>query len=140
MLHPKVSVYTDDRTLEELILARINDLVKQLNPNNKVSKQTDQKAKLTPRFLKDNGLISVQRPFLVNCFPQIGIEDPFPNDDLTVIGSVDDDDCKIAQKHTDLIYDAGRYQDEFSPLCIYIPRKELMLKMMRACIDVKLES
>jgi len=38
---------------------------------------------------------------------------------------------------TELIYDKSRYKDKLHvPNVIYIGRKEIMLKMMRACIGI----
>lgn len=81
----------------------------------------------------------------VNTFVQLGWSDPFPK-------MKDDKDAqknyrKKAQKlnskkftktsfFTDghLIYNSRRNKEEDSPLCVYIPSKDLMFKMMRACI------
>ncbi len=38
--------------------------------------------------------------------------------------------------YTDLVYSDSRYIPNFSPYCIYIPKKEIMAKLMRACIAV----
>lgn len=37
----------------------------------------------------------------------------------------------------DLLYPENRYIEDQVPLHIYIPRKEIMFKLMRACIDVE---
>jgi hypothetical protein len=34
----------------------------------------------------------------------------------------------------DLIYDVDRYIEDTSPMCVYIPCRELLFKMMRACL------
>ena len=34
----------------------------------------------------------------------------------------------------DLIYHIDRYWKDTSPMCVYIPSKEVIFKMMRACI------
>ena len=73
----------------------------------------------------------------MNSFLQMGFEDPFPNEDLTIIGSYDDDSYKIPTHAGDLVYSECRYIKGNSPLCVYIPRKELMFKLMRACVEVK---
>jgi len=41
--------------------------------------------------------------------------------------------CRIE----DRVYPDSRYTEGNSPYCIYIPVKEVMLKLMRACIKVK---
>ena len=65
--------------------------------------------------------------------------DPFPHDDLNIIGSVDDtpDDLKLPSTIYDRVYPDTRYTPGNSPYCIYIPCKEVMLKLMRACIKIK---
>ena len=39
-------------------------------------------------------------------------------------------------KPEDLVYFRSRYIEGFSPYCVYIPKKEIMLKLMRACVSV----
>ena len=38
---------------------------------------------------------------------------------------------------SNLTYSLDRYQEEFSPMCLYIPNTPLMFKMMKACIGVE---
>jgi len=40
-------------------------------------------------------------------------------------------------KIEDRVYPNSRYVKGNSPYCIYIPCKEVMLKLMRACVQVK---
>lgn len=77
--------------------------------------------------------------FLINRFYTVGFADPYPDDDKFIIGSIDDapDDIKPPSKIEDLVYPRSRYCPHHSPHCIYIPNKEIMLKLMRACIKVK---
>lgn len=45
----------------------------------------------------------------------------------------------LLEVHTNpdkLIYSESRYEPHRFPYCIYIPNKETMLKLMRACINV----
>ena len=75
--------------------------------------------------------------FNINSFTQIGLEDPFPDDDKFIKGSLDDVDPKVyfmPQVPTDLVYQKQRFTAT-SPTCVYIPRKEIMLKLMRAAIE-----
>ena len=64
--------------------------------------------------------------------------DPFPDDDAFKLGSKNDepDDLKIPTNVEDKVYPKSRYISQNSPNCIYIPSKEIMLKLMRACIKV----
>ena len=43
----------------------------------------------------------------------------------------------IPSQTMDLVYLKSRYYEKSSPLCIYIPKKEVMLKIMRASIGAK---
>ena len=55
------------------------------------------------------------------------------------MGSLNDLDLQIfgkAESPNDLIYPDCRYIEGNSPKTIYIPRPEIMFKIMRACIDV----
>jgi hypothetical protein len=55
-----------------------------------------------------------------------------------VTGSIEDGHNLVIPSETmDLVYLESRYFPESSPLCIYIPKKEVMLKIMRACIGAK---
>ena len=38
------------------------------------------------------------------------------------------------EEYSNLIYDVDRYLEEMSPMCVYIPSRELIFKMMRACV------
>ena len=43
----------------------------------------------------------------------------------------------MPDKIDDMVYGPTRYIKGFSPYCIYIPTKEIMVKIMRACVGVK---
>ena len=46
-------------------------------------------------------------------------------------------DFKIPEKVTDMVYSESRMKDpECSPLCVYIPNRQIMFKLIRACIGV----
>lgn len=76
--------------------------------------------------------------YLINSFQTIGWPDPFQDDFKCVKGSLEDGiNLKIPTDTMDLVYDENRYFEESSPNFIYIPRKEVMLKIMRACIGLK---
>ena len=80
-------------------------------------------------------LIDEYKPHLINSFQTIGWPDPFPNDCKNVTGSMEDGSNLVIPSQTmDLVYLKSRYYEESSPLCIYIPKKEVMLKIMRASI------
>ena len=77
------------------------------------------------------------KPFLINGFKVLGWNDPFPDDDKFLKGSIDDEVFQIALTIDHLVYPEQRYKEGESPKPIYIPKKEIMLKMMRACVNVK---
>ena len=43
----------------------------------------------------------------------------------------------MPEKAEDLVYPESRLIKEYSPFAIYIPKKEIMLKLMRSTIMVK---
>ena len=79
------------------------------------------------------------KPFFINGFQTVGWSDPYPDDDTFIQGSCDDgDNLHLPEKVDDWVYPEGKLSDkDFAPYQIYIPKKEIMLKMMRACIGVK---
>ena len=79
------------------------------------------------------------RNCFINRFWTIGFADPFPHDDENIIGSVDDipDDLSTPCRVEDHVYPNSRYTEGNSPYCIYLPCREVLLKLMRACIKVK---
>jgi hypothetical protein len=55
-----------------------------------------------------------------------------------VKGSIEDGhNLRVPTGTYDLVYQESRYYKDDSPICIYIPKKEVMLKIMRACIGVQ---
>ena len=68
------------------------------------------------------------------------MHDPFMDDHKTVNGSLDDQDpnlnIALHEKFDSLAYHQNRFTAGQSPICLFIPRKEIMLKLMRACIYV----
>ena len=62
----------------------------------------------------------------IKSFEVVGLSDPFGEAKEFPFKKVSDD-----------VYNAKRYCKCHSPMSIYIPSNEMMLKMMRACIGVK---
>ena len=70
--------------------------------------------------------------YLINDWVEIGIMDPFPNErseDQAVMSSPE----KVSQD----VYHTSRYVESQSPNVNFIPRQEIMWKLMRSCIGVK---
>ena len=100
-----------------LILYLLNDLTKTIkfNQGQTVSPETLEKSKLETKFLlkyklSDSG--QSLEPFMINSFLQIGIEDPFPDDDKMYEGSLDDVDpdvYRIPDSCHQPVYGVSRY-------------------------------
>ena len=70
------------------------------------------------------------RQYIINSFHQLGWPDPYPKENSyksSASQPVDGDD---------LVYDPIRFREGTPPFVVYIPRAEMLFKMMRACIDV----
>ena len=84
------------------------------------------------------GLVDEYKGYLINSFQTIGWPDPFPDDCKCVKGSVQDGfNLNMPTDVMDLVYEESRYNEKYSPNFIYIPKKEVMLKIMRACVGVR---
>jgi len=128
-------------------MARIKRFAKTLEAGKecvtKISEETEEHSKIAKDFLtkKRYNIIDDRKnvAHLIKRFYTIGFPDPFPDDDKHIIGSVDDvpDDLANPECIDDRVYPDSRYKRENSPYCIYIPCREVMLKLMRACIKVK---
>ena len=67
----------------------------------------------------------------VNSFHQIGMVNPFPNEDLGLCPP-------IPETFKDNVYPEERMcRADASPMCIYIPNRIMLFKIIRACIDAK---
>lgn len=128
---------------------------KRLNNSSKITIYTEKESKVKPDFVFVNKLIHdditkvdyvdlngkhcqfevANHSFLINSFKQIGWPDPFPNDNLPKNPHLEKYDSYVSDAD-ELVYPQSRSNKDFIPLMIYIPRKELMWKMMRACIGV----
>lgn len=92
-------------------------------------------AKLPNNFYKNYKIFdgkTAPPEFLMYNWDSLGWDDPFENDEGTYVV-----DAQEPTKYNDWVYPEFRYKKGFSPYCIYIPTKEMMLKIMRACIGVK---
>ena len=70
--------------------------------------------------------------FFINKLETIGVPDPFPKEEPCY-----DAYGKLPVHPIDCVYPAQRYTEGNSPYCLYIPNRDIMFKMMRACINVK---
>ena len=82
-----------------------------------------------------------RRPWLIGLFPTIGWSDPFPEEDLAYdpLGTkykftkTDLDNLEVDQP----CYAPSRYIKGQSPHMLWIPKRELLVKLMRASVCVK---
>ena len=77
------------------------------------------------------------KPACVYSFEQIGITDPFPfeNDHQTDMPNNIIHPQELGSKINKNVYGPGRMNKKLlSPRLIYMPRKEILIKLMRACI------
>ena len=71
--------------------------------------------------------------FNINTFEMLGIWDPFPLENYS-----GQPEYRQPAHDVDLVYSHMRLAKKMcSPLCVYIPTKEIMFKIQRACIGVK---
>lgn len=133
----------DKSVVEDLVLSRINKLVQSLDFNCRPSPKTRLISGITPKLLMRYNIIDKEKKgFLVNSWPTIGWVDPFPEDarkenkdqprSKRQAASV-----RLLRGASDLAYPESRYLKSYSPYAIYLPSKENMLKMMRACLMCK---
>jgi hypothetical protein len=70
------------------------------------------------------------RQFIINSFHQLGWPDPYPKENSYKSSA------KQPVDGDDLVYDPVRFSEGTAPYVVYIPRAEMLFKMMRACIGV----
>jgi len=71
------------------------------------------------------------KPHLINNFQSIGVDDPFPKEERA------SNNIKPPCYVDELVYAESRFTKGSSPVCVYIPNKDIMFKIMRACIKVE---
>jgi hypothetical protein len=77
----------------------------------------------------------------ITSFSQIGMLDPFPQEAyLEGTKSYGKSYFQAPLYVNDFVYSEHKYIQDSSPFILYKPRKDLLFKMMRACINVKTES
>ena len=76
------------------------------------------------------------KPFNINNLETIGLPDPFPYEEKNIIaeGRLPLPDSKTGVIPN--VYRPHRYMKGNSPYCVYIPNKDIMFKLMRACLKV----
>ena len=124
----------DKEQLESLIEGKMNYLYKNIQEDKYPMYNTMLEATISATMPTDYPDFYVGEsgptPHTINSFMQIGWPDPF-------IGEVGDVEFDPPQSIEDNVYMGSRYTPGQSPRTLYIPSKLMMLKMMRACVEVK---
>jgi hypothetical protein len=125
--------------LRDNIAALSKHLQGEIDISLKVTEKTALLAKLSPADDEKYGYVSTfsnKQKYANLTFWSIGMADPFPDETTTA-----DPNCNMLgdQEFTpeNLIYPEYKYSKEMSPLCVYIPSKQLLLKILRACMGVE---
>lgn len=152
LLYPAETVVVEN--VEELILARMSNLVNGLDFDQRPSSETQKAAKVPSVMLDKYQNVEVggakgqyMRLFAankertihkINSFFDIGWADPFTEEEFAGLdlGNA----IKLPKGTGDLVYDRSRYCAEYSPYVIYLPTGAVMFKLMRACLSCKDES
>ena len=129
----------DPEEIRSIISDRLSKLYEQSSDKFFITEKTKSESVISKDFLKVYGLIECHyKDYQINSFRSIGWADPYPNDDQFITGSLDDGyNLRCPESPDDLVYQEQRYIKGNSPICQYIPRKEIMLKIMRACVGIK---
>ena len=134
------SITFTDADFDELLLTSINILNHEDNMKlyQRPLPKTTEMGAVNPQFYKNFESMLNHRKYesyYINQFWDLGWADPFPEDDK-VGGMPDTADLSLPTKPDDLVYEECRYVEKYSPYCIYIPKKDLMIKLMRSCLGV----
>ena len=138
--------------MDDLLEAGLTRVKGEVNPNQQVKEVYYAMMALPyPEFEKKYKMRDHRnKDFLINRFSQIGWPEPFPEDPpepeikRTSTLSVDGDGnqpeeswgVRVPEGPDDLAYPEERFVHGISPSVIYIPSRQVMLKMMRACIGI----
>ena len=141
------AVRYDAEEIEELLAARIRNLINSKHQNAVATKETQEQAAVSEKFgkrykMKDEHQEKWASKFLISSFEQIGWQDPFPNDCMMHAFKDKGHKCDcpktmVPANSENLVYPESRYIKGMIPFVIYIPKKEMMMKMIRACFGVK---
>lgn len=144
----------DEAQVDVLISKGLRAVQDEIVPNQKVKEEHVEEQELPyPEFKKRYKMVDRRKlVFLINDFAQIGWCDPFPleaveveaqasvataeGEEEIVPSSLKAGGVRVPYSPLDRVYPETRMIDGFSPTVIYIPSREIMFKMMRACIGV----
>ena len=100
---------------------------------------TKQNGALPVEFYKRYRRIFPQniKSYNINNLKTVGFIDPFEKEEKAnnAKGKLPD-----KSKPTNNVYPMKRYIKDWSPLCLYIPSKDILFKLMRACVGAEQET
>ena len=84
-------------------------------------------------YSKFDQVVTPAQSFNIYSLEQIGMPDPYPREPMEM-------DFEMPSKEDDLLYAPTRYKYQVSPSTIFLPSRKVLLKIMRACIDIEDEA
>ena len=119
---------------EQLTLLFKMNTTKLSNKNNNQPRKMRQivpKNQLNLNFFEKYDFNTQNQTWNINSFEQVGWLDPFPFE------TKKDEECPCFPRFvSEMAYESDRFIPKLAPFVIYIPKKEIMWKIMRACIGV----
>ena len=104
-----------------------------------VSWVTEEQSRLPKAFYVTYNKVFKPRlqAFNINSLLTVGLEDPFPNEvSYNKTRGHLPEEVPDSQDTVAFVYDTARYIEGNSPYCVYVPCRDIMFKLMRACIAV----
>lgn len=113
--------------VEDLMAYHYKPITDKLIPVNYPSSENSVDETLLEKYSQ---VIDRARSFHIWSFEQIGMPDPFPDEEM---------ECDFIPPNSaeDLVYRGDRYTGESPPSLIYFPSRVVYFKLMRACIGVQ---
>ena len=135
--HPTI-FSSHDRELNELIEDRQNYLKREKKEGQLITEITNKECNFPKSIYKNYQYIGPDvKPNYIYTFDQIGIQDPFPFENDWKEDMPQIDDIPLPKDGIQVYPQKRLSSPHYSPRLIFLPRKELIVKMMRACICVE---
>lgn len=140
MFMPKNATKQQKNLLQLDLEGQVQDYKDSIDITNRPILATQQLAALTLQneqnygFLQENQEETIKKSqFMVNTFWSIGMSDPFP-DESTILEQESHLFTNVAFDINTHVYPSYKYKEGQIPFMIFIPSKQLMMKLMRSCI------
>ena len=129
-MYPKEGTYQEDQVEELMEIFRDILFCPSILERHEIPESVKALTYYPNNFYKNYPyLFHEDRSYNINSFEQIGMLDPLENEK-------GDSLFFPPTKPDDLVYSRERYSPDESPAFTFLPKKLLMLKMIRACVDV----